>query len=378
MPMQISVQSLSRWAVCLVAAALLQACAGSEKVKPTSLEANPSQIAVRQVWKASMGPSFSRLELRTVDNHIFAASEKGIVLDIHAETGVESWRANVASPLSAGVGSDGKFVAVVSQENYVVVLAAGKELWRQKLNAVTLTAPLVAGSRVFVMTANRTVYAFDALSGRKLWQQQRPGDSLILGQASVLMAVGDTLVTGQSGRLIALNPLNGTIRWDAGVAVGRGVNEVERLVDLVTGVSRNADNVCLRAFQTAVACVDAQAGRTLWSKPASGSTGISGNADTIFGTESDGKVVAWRRSDGERLWSVDRLRFRELSTPLWMGQSVAVGDFEGYIHLLSAKDGSLLSRIATDGSPIVGSPVLVGDTLVVVTQRGGIFGFRPE
>jgi outer membrane protein assembly factor BamB len=192
------------------------------------------------------------------------------------------------------------------------------------------------------------------------------------------MAIGDTLVTGQSGRLIALNPLNGTIRWDAGVAVGRGVNEVERLVDLVTGVSRNADNVCLRAFQTAVACVDAQAGRTLWSKPASGSTGISGNADTIFGTESDGKVVAWRRSDGERLWSVDRLRFRELSTPLWMGQSVAVGDFEGYIHLLSAKDGSLLSRIATDGSPIVGSPVLVGDTLVVVTQRGGIFGFRPE
>ena len=378
MPMQISVQSFSRWAVCLVAAALLQACAGSEKVKPTSLEVNPSQIAVRQVWKASMGPSFSRLELRAVDNHIFAASEKGIVLDIHAETGVESWRANVASPLSAGVGSDGKFVAVVSQENYVVVLAAGKELWRQKLNAVTLTAPLVAGSRVFVMTANRTVYAFDSLSGRKLWQQQRPGDSLILGQASVLMAVGDTLVTGQSGRLIALNPLNGTVRWDAGVAVGRGVNEVERLVDLVTGVSRNADNVCLRAFQTAVACVDAQAGRTLWSKPASGSTGISGNTDTIFGTESDGKVVAWRRSDGERLWSVDRLRFRELSTPLWMGQSVAVGDFEGYIHLLSAKDGSLLSRIATDGSPIVGSPVLVGDTLVVVTQRGGIFGFRPE
>jgi outer membrane assembly lipoprotein YfgL len=364
--------------MCLLAAALLQACAGSEKVKPTSLQTNPLQIAVRQVWKSSMGPSLSRLEIRAVDSHIFAASEKGIVLGINAETGLESWRANVASPLSAGVGSDGKYVAVVSQENYVIVLASGKELWRQKLNAVTLTAPLVAGSRVFVMTANRTVYAFDALSGRKLWQQQRPSDSLILGQASVLMAVGDTLVTGQSGRLVALNPLNGSVRWDAGVAVGRGVNEVERLVDLVTGVSRHADNVCLRAFQTAVACVDVQAGRTLWSKPASGSTGITGNADTIFGTESDGKVVAWRRSDGERLWSVDRLRFRDLSTPLWVGQSVAVGDFEGYIHLLSTKDGSLMSRIATDGSPIVGSPVLVGDTLVVVTQRGGIFGFRPE
>lgn len=378
MPTQISAKTLIRWATCLLAVVLLQACAGSEKVKPTSLETNPMLIGVRQVWKSTMGPSFSRLELRAVDNLLFAASEKGVVLAIHAETGAETWRANLASPLSAGVGSDGKYVAVVTQENYLVVVASGKELWRQKLNAVTLTAPLVAGSRVFVMTANRTVYAFDALSGRKLWQQQRQSDSLILGQASVLMAVGDTLVTGQSGRLIALNPLNGSVRWDAGVAVGRGVNEVERLVDVVTGVSRNADTVCLRAFQTAVACVDVQAGRTLWSKPASGSTGITGNADAIFGTESDGKVVAWRRSDGERLWSVDRLRFRELSTPLWMGQSVAVGDFEGYIHLLSAKDGSLLSRLASDGSPIVGSPVLVGNTLVVVTQRGGIFGFRPE
>lgn len=378
MPTQISAKTLIRWATCLLAVVLLQACAGSEKVKPTSLETNPMQIGVRQVWKSTMGPSFSRLELRAVDNLLFAASEKGVVLAIQAETGAETWRANLASPLSAGVGSDGKYVAVVTQENYLVVVASGKELWRQKLNAVTLTAPLVAGSRVFVMTANRTVYAFDALSGRKLWQQQRQSDSLILGQASVLMAVGDTLVTGQSGRLIALNPLNGSVRWDAGVAVGRGVNEVERLVDVVNGVSRNADTVCLRAFQTAVACVDVQAGRTLWSKPASGSTGITGNADAIFGTESDGKVVAWRRSDGERLWSVDRLRFRELSTPLWMGQSVAVGDFEGYIHLLSAKDGSLLSRLASDGSPIVGSPVLVGNTLVVVTQRGGIFGFRPE
>jgi hypothetical protein len=34
--------------------------------------------------------------------------------------------------------------------------------------------------------------------------------------------------------------------------------------------------------------------------------------------------------------------------------------------------------MATDGSPVVGAPVLAGGTVVVVTRKGGVFGFRPD
>jgi hypothetical protein len=57
---------------------------------------------------------------------------------------------------------------------------------------------------------------------------------------------------------------------------------------------------------------------------------------------------------------------------------VAVGDNTGVVHLLSREDGSPLTRVATDGSAIAAAPVLAGDTLVVVTRQGGIYGFRPE
>ena len=63
------------------------------------------------------------------------------------------------------------------------------------------TPPLVAGRRVFVLGADRSLNAFDAASGARLWQQNRPGDALSLRQAGLLMAVGDTLVAGQQGRL---------------------------------------------------------------------------------------------------------------------------------------------------------------------------------
>jgi outer membrane protein assembly factor BamB len=61
-----------------------------------------------------------------------------------------------------------------------------------------------------------------------------------------------------------------------------------------------------------------------------------------------------------------------------VGRSVAIGDGTGLVHLLSREDGTPLNRLSTDGSPVVAAPTLAGDTLVVVTKAGGVFGFRPE
>jgi outer membrane protein assembly factor BamB len=180
------------------------------------------------------------------------------------------------------------------------------------------------------------------------------------------------------GRLLGLNPLNGNVRWDIPVANSRGTNEVERLVDLVAGVSRVGDVSCLRAFQSSVACVNTAKASLLWSKPANGSTGLHGDDTLVVGAESDGKVIAWKRSDGERVWLSERLRFRGLATPMLLGRSVIVGDETGWLHFLSREDGSPLTRIPTDASAIVGAPVLAGQTLIVMTRRGGVFGFRPE
>ena len=358
--------------------AILSACAGPEKSKQTDLGPNTALIGVRSAWTSNVGSVDFPLDVRPVGNMVFVASSDGVVAAIDARTGGDLWRVSVGSKLSAGVGSDGRYVAVVSKENELIVLDGAKEVWRQRLGAVTLTAPFVAGGRVFAMSADRTVSAFDLVTGRKLWQQQRTGEALVLGRSGVVMAIGDTLVTGLGGRVVGMNPLNGRVKWEAQVANSRGTNEVERLVDIVAGVSRQGNTVCLRAFQSAVGCVDGANGTLVWSKTASGSTGVDGDQVEIFGAESDGRIVAWRRADGERLWVNERLRFRNLTGPVLLGRSVVIGDDAGTLHFLSRQDGSPLNRVSTDGSAIRSAPVLVGQTLVVVTQRGGIFGFKPE
>lgn len=241
------------------------------------------------------------------------------------------------------------------------------------------TAPLVVGGRVFVLAADRSVSAFDGVTGRKLWSQLRPGESsLVLRQTGVILAVGDTLVVGLAGRLAGLNPVNGSIRWEVPLAVSRGSNDVERLVDLVGPVSRNGSTVCVRAFQFRVGCIDAVGGSLIWSQPANGFAGVSGDEKHLFGTEADGRVLAWNRSSGAPAWSSEVLKFRGGTAPVVAGRSVIIGDNAGIVHLLSKENGSPLNRLLTDGSAITAAPVLAGDTLVAVTRNGGIFGFRPE
>ncbi|MGJ7543740.1 outer membrane protein assembly factor BamB [Variovorax sp. LT1R16] len=358
--------------------AALAACSGTGKPKPAELKANPALFGVRQAWTVKVPKTDFALQVDVSGDTVTLAGADGTVVAIDARSGQEAWRASVGKALIAGVGSDGAIAAVITRDNELVAMQAGKVLWKQRLTAQAYTAPLVAGRRVFVQTADRTVSAWDGESGRRLWSQSRPAENLVLRKPGVLLAVGDTLVTGVGGRLAGLNPANGSSRWESPIAAPRGTNDVERLVDLTGSVSRVGDTVCARAYYANVGCVDATRGTLLWTKPASGAEGVSGDERFVYGTETNGSVVAWRRTDGERAWSSDLLKYRTLTAPLAVGRSLVIGDDSGLLLLVSREDGSLLTRLTPDGSPIVATPVLAGNTVVVVTRNGGVFGYRPE
>jgi len=363
----------------VLAAGLLAACSsGAKKPKPAELSPVAALMGTQLAWSAQVGESRVSLAPLAVAGRVFVAGNAGTVAALDAATGKDVWRLNLGTPIAAGVGSDGQTAAVITGNNQLVAIADGREIWRVRLLARSFTAPLVAGQRVFVLSADRTVTAFDGKNGARLWSQNRPAEPLVLSQTGALLAVGDTLVAGLSGRLVGLNPLNGAVRWETAVANSRGTNEVERLVDIVGPVSRIGNSVCARAYSAAVGCVDASRGTTVWTRAAQGITGVHGDDRLVFGSETDGRFQAWQRSSGEPAWNIDRLKYRGLSAPLALGRVVAVGDSTGLVHLISREDGSEMTRLTTDGSAILAAPVLAGDALVVQTRNGGVFAWRPQ
>jgi outer membrane protein assembly factor BamB len=373
-----------RAALCLTAALLVACAGGSDKAKPAELITNSPKLGVRLAWTTRIDAVNFPLDIavnsvNTISNAtIIVANGDGVVINFDAASGRQLWRAQAGKTLAAGVGSDAGFAAVVTTANELITFDNGREVWRQKLGTSSYTAPLVAGGKVFVLGSDRAISAFELADGKKLWSQKKSTEALTLRQSGVLLMVSETLVSSASGRLLGINPLDGNVRWSTPIATARGTNEIERLVDLVGRVSKSGDVVCARAYRISVGCVNTLRGNLVWAKPAVGLEGVQDDTRTLFGSESDGKVIAWNRVNGERLWQTEQLLNRNLSAPAVLDKAIAVGDSSGFLHFLSKTDGSPLNRVATDGSAMAAAPVVVGATLVVVTRNGGVFGFVAE
>lgn len=377
-----------RRSVVLATAALLlaglPACSmlglgGSNAPEPQALPANPAQVGAISAWRTNVGALGETTGAQVQQGQLLISNAAGEVLALNAKGEILSRNA-FNQPLLTAPGFDGTRVAAVTQNSELMVLAAGKVLWRQRLPAQSYTAPVVAGGRVFVLLADRSIMAFDGDTGGKLWQVLRSTsgqaqEALSLRQAGVLLPVGDTLVAGVGHFLQGLNPDNGRPVWSKAVANPRSTNDVERLSDLVAPAYRDGSTVCARSYQVGLACVNTQNTELLWGKPNQGQTGLGGNAQAVFSSDSDGRVRAWSRERGLPLWVNEQFLLRHLSNPTAIGSHVALGDAQGRMYFLQAADGSLQEYQNTDGAAVQNTLLFAGQ-LVSISRAGGVFAWR--
>lgn len=356
----------------------LTAC-GSSKPEPApleSLDASAASARVTIAWSSRIGEVSPTATMALANGRLAVASADGNLVVLDVASGREAWRAQVKGNVSASAGFDGRHAAVVTDANELQVFDQGKLLWQERQPGRVMTAPVVAGERVFLQAVDRSVRAYDVLDGRWLWSYQRPGsEPLALGARLLIQPFRDTLLVGQGNRLVGLDPLKGTPRFDVNVGTPRGSNEVERLADLVGPMARVDDEACVRVFQFSVACLELNRGSVRWSRPQAGTQGVAADLRTVVGADGADRLTAWKADNGDFLWRVDRFVHRGLGTPVIWGERIVIGDAEDYVHILAKADGRTLGRVELD-SPLVAPPVVSGDLLLVLTRKGTVSALR--
>ena len=370
---------LSLLAVC--ACAVLAACSSDKPPPPSPLQANPATVPTNMAWtnRLTGGVRFP-LQVAAVGDQVLLGDSSGNVQALSAASGNAVWNFHAGQALTAGVGFDGATAAVVTASSQLVALRNGTQLWRVALPTQSSTPPLVAGGRVFLLGSDYSVTAFDASNGYRLWRQKgnEMGGKLALRQASVLMAAQGQLWVGVAGRVVAFNPDTGAPIGEIPLASPRGLTELSQVVDLLAPASRQGNSLCARAYQSTVGCLNLGTGRTEWFQPTVGSTGVAGDGTLIVGADNNGVLTAWARADGKPLWKNETFKYRRLSAPLVAGNSIVVGDGQGYVHILDRTTGTLRNRVSIDNSPIEVAPVLAGNTVVVVSNKGTVAGLRVQ
>src|ERR1700686_2959652 len=370
----------------LAALLIAAGCSKDKDVEPpATLVKFPATLPVKKLWGEGVGggkkQSVLRLGLGTaVDNGVvFAASHKGEVLAASLDTGRHIWIKNLKIPLSAGPSAGAGMVVVGSSKGAVVAMdgATGRERWRARLNSELLSAPAIGDEVVVIRSVDGRLHGLDAHTGKELWsvEQQVPRLSL-RGTATPIIAKEIAISGFDNGKVMAVSLHSGDTVWDTALASPHGRTELDRLVDIDSGVRAVGDNVFAAGFQGRTAMLALDSGQVWWAHDMSSYRGLAVDADNLYVTQSDGIVVALRQRDGSELWRTQKLKLRRLSTPVLTSTAVAVADYQGYVHWLDKVSGGLVAREAIAKERGSNSPVAAGDTVVVLTDGGKLAAFR--
>lgn len=349
--------------------------------QPAKLVELKGSMAVRTAWKLDIGKAKGyQFSPALSGNTLVVAAADGAIARVDAATGKQLWRVKADSELSAGVGTDGNLIVVGAEKGILMGYNMdGKLLWKTQLSSEILSVPVVSQGIVVARSIDNRIVGVDATDGSKKWTVQKVAPPLTLRNAPGMIVAGtDVIVAQPGGKLSALIIATGAPRWDVEVGISRGATELERVTDIGGAPVLFENEVCAASYQGRVGCFDLVTGSARWTRDLSSSVGVAVDQLFVFAPDDKGALNAFTRDTGASSWKNDKLSFRRLSTPLSYGRAVAVGDYEGYVHFLSREDGSFLARAATDGSPIVGTPLVAGANLIFQTQNGTVTAIAVE
>ena len=386
----------------LSAALLLAGCGGGSMVIKAMDSVNPmnwfgsrspaqemaplpvleQSIKLDTLWQANIGNSQDAIFSPAVaGGGVFAAASDGTIARLDASSGKQLWRVNAGERLAGGVGAGSGLVVVGSAKGEVLAFDGnGTAQWKVQVSSEVLAAPKVAQDVVVVRSADGRIFGLNAKDGKRKWYYQRSTPALtVRSPVGITISAGAVYAGFAGGKLVAINLSNGALRWEATVALPRGTTELERVTDVIGLPVIAGREVCAVAYQGRIGCFELAKGQTLWGREMSSSSGLALDARYAFVSDDNGAVYALDRSNGTSLWRQDKLRLRNLSAPLAIGQEIVVADIQGYVHLLSRDSGAFVGRVATDGSPVSTSPVsLPNGGFLIQTRNGGLYAFSAK
>lgn len=351
----------------------------SSTTDPADLVEFKPSVELRELWSVSVGSAKNYVfQPIVVDESVYAAEAGGEVARI--DGGRKKWVVDTKVKLSAGVGCDGKIVAVVGEKGEVIALDAetGSEQWRVNAGAEILAPPAVGGGVVVLRASDHRLLGLEARNGQQRWLYQRNMPPLALRSHSGVLIVEDQVALAgfPGGKLVAVSLENGGNLWELNVSRPRGATELERVSDVAGVPVLGRNEVCAVTYQGRAACFDMSNGNTLWTRDFSSYVGMDRDNRFALLVDDRDSVQALDVYSGITAWRQDAMLRRRLTRPRIIDDFVVLGDGEGYVHVLGYSDGVFVARDRADSSAILADPLPLGNGFVVQSVDGDVVAYE--
>lgn len=348
---------------------------GSDK-KVQPLPAVSGNASVSTLWQSPLGgKQLSGLVPAVVAGRVYAAHPTGSVIAIDEKSGAVVARMQVPAgkgSISGGVAASASLVVVGTNKAEVVAFDPnGTVLWTARVASEVVAPAALADTVVAVIGGDGSITALDSKTGERKWTVQRQLPALTVRSSAVPVVVRSALFAGTpQGKLLALDPRNGSIGWEATVATPKGTSELERLIDVLGRPAFDTDRICATAFQGRIACFDLVRGNLLWSRDVSSLTGAQIDNRHVYVVDDKGVAQAFDKTTGSTVWKQDVLAGRRATGTAIVGDFLAVQDAEGSLHLVDRSSGRIAGRGLGDAYASDVALVPAGDGALVQTRSG--------
>lgn len=370
-----------------VSLVLMSGCSifsANDEIEPAKLQDFDQKTSLTRVWSAKPAVSnksyWSTLKMAASKQTLFTADHSGTVAALDVVTGSEKWSVTLDLPISGGLGFGDQKVVFGTIEGQVYSLNAedGSILWSSSVSSEVLSTPSVNSDIVVAQSIDNRIYTFDAETGKELWQHDAGAPILsVRGNSSSVILNNTVIAAFDNGKLIAFNSENGSLIWETRLAVPKGRTELERMIDIDGEPILVGDIIYSVSYQGRLGALTRGTGRNLWFQDSSSHFSPAYNEGKLFVTEAKNhSVKAFKAGNGQLLWNNDDLEYRELNGPAAFGNTVAVADAEGYLHLLDAGTGVFVARTKVDGSGVSAPFLVVDETLLVQSNNGLVSAFK--
>lgn len=385
-------RQLSRQVVLLFLVCNLAACSTisgwfesdeDEATAPAELADIDESVNIRELWSVGVGDGqgdgFYRIRPVIRGATIFAAAADGEVLAVDRSSGKTLWEAELETTLSGGVGVHGDSLFVGSSEGFVLRLDAnsGERVWATPVRGEILSAPQSDGKVVVAQTYDGRLQGLDYDSGELLWTYDSNVPVLtVRGTSSPIINNNQVYAGFANGRVMGFDLQTGALMWEVRVAIPQGRSEIERIVDIDGTMEMAGSELFVVSYQGNVVAIDLQSGRKLWQQEASSFSGAAQGFSNVYVADEDGTLTAYMRNGQGVRWTQGALAYRKLSRPTPVSSYVAVGDFEGYVHVLSQVDGNFAGRVRADSAGVRADMQSDGNVLYVYGNSGDLVAYE--